>query len=166
MEILPLSGLNTILDLCINNAGSIHPKVYYKFMLMRQYGLRFSECSLDRINFTNSDSAIITLSKGSGTRIISDSALLSEIYILVNDLYPSLLSLSYSMCQRYFNRCIQPYNISLPGKSLDLHAFRHYIIKTMIAEGMSKPEVIAIMKITNSTFDKYSTSIIYTNLLP
>ena len=130
------------------------------FYILNRYGFRHNEL-VNSARFARLDANRIQvpLSKGQGTRLITDSE--ESIDNLLTSLvyYDFFYYVNNSTASELFKRFLQKQLFLTTGKSLTTHFFRHKLVKNMYASGQTPKQIGAyIGEINLNNVNGYITS--------
>lgn len=144
MRILSTVEVDELCKSIIDNSISRKDFCSQFFKLLFSTGLRYNDVALSFSTYVSGDYFTVQPSKNNNPRIIPISSIDNIFFQFVSGVDCFYYRISYStLCRSFVKNC--PYgSISVGGKSLFLHLFRHNYMKQLFAKGESLQSIAVI----------------------
>lgn len=134
-------------DFCLSVCKNAHSKsvsARFMFDVLFATGLRYNDVSLCFSSNIVGSNAVVFPSKRNNSRLINLYSVPSPFLEFCSGLEQPIYRISYSTCVRDFCKCSPFKNITIGGKSVLLHIFRHNYMKKLFESGKTLQEIAVL----------------------
>jgi site-specific recombinase XerD len=132
-------------DFCLyflETCTKAHPRYFPLFDTLYRTGMRFEDCfSLVRWQILENSMVAVSTAKGSDIRLFGQSEINPSLLAAVTSGNLDFFNFSYSTALRYFSLAFPIPNLTIGGKRVKTHIFRHNKARTLKESGLSDIEI-------------------------